>query len=164
MYQLILYVHVASAIAFFLVHGATASAMFGLKREQNPQRVRAILAVREVGERGMGVPILTLLISGIMLSFMGSWWEERWVWLSLGLFVVVGVLMSVIGRMGNMRVAHALDPDAYEAPQKKEDRKSVAASPEEVATLQARLRPVLLTGIGVVGLAAILWLMMFKPF
>ena len=32
-YQIVLYLHVAGALGFFLFHGATASATFGLKRE-----------------------------------------------------------------------------------------------------------------------------------
>lgn len=164
MYRFVLFVHIASAIAFFLIHGATASAMFGLKRERDPARLRAILAIREVAERGMGWPVITLLLSGIILGFMGRWWGQSWIWVSIGLFVVVGVLMSLMGRLFNMRVAHALDPEAFEAPTKKEDRNSIPASPEELAALQSKLRPTLLTVIGVAGLALILWLMMFKPF
>lgn len=38
------------------------------------------------------------------------------------------------------------------------------ASPEEVNTLLARSRPLLLTAAGIGGLVVILWLMMFKPF
>lgn len=164
MYRLMLFIHVASAMAFFLVHGATASAMFGLKRERDPERIRALLTIRDIGDRFMGWPLLTLLASGIALGFMGRWWGQGWVWTSIGLLVVIGVLMTVIGRLGNMRMAHALDPEAYEAPRKVEDRKSIPAPPEEVAALQDRLRPMLLTVVGVAGLAAILWLMMFKPF
>lgn len=164
LYQIVLFIHVGSAVAFFLIHGATASAMFGLKRERDPNRITALLAVRDIAERRMGLPVVTLLISGIILGFMGRWWGESWIWISIGLFVLVGILMSVIGRLFNMRVAHALDPDVYEAPMKKEDRNSIPATDDELAALQARLRPVLLTVIGIGGLAAILWLMMFKPF
>ena len=46
-YQIILYLHVASALGFFLFHGATASATFGLKREQGRESVELLLQMRE---------------------------------------------------------------------------------------------------------------------
>lgn len=164
LYKIVLFIHVGSAVAFFLIHGATASAMFGLKRERDPKRIKAMLVVRDIAEQRMGLPVITLLVSGIILGFMGRWWGETWIWISIGVFVLVGILMSVIGRLFNMRVAHALDPDVYEAPMKKEDRNSIPATAEELAGLQAKLRPMLLTITGIAGLAIILWLMMFKPF
>lgn len=46
-YQTILYLQVASALGFFLFHGATASATFGLRRKSGPNQVELLLRTRE---------------------------------------------------------------------------------------------------------------------
>jgi len=43
LYQLIVFLHVISAFAFLLSHGAAASVAFALKRERDPQKIRTLL-------------------------------------------------------------------------------------------------------------------------
>jgi hypothetical protein len=162
MYRWLVFLHVLSAFAFFLVHGATAGAMFRLKTERDPDRIRAVLGLRDLAERWMGLPLLVLLGSGIALGFYGRWWGRGWIWTSLGILVLVGLLMSIIGRMYHMRVWEGLDPQGH--PMRKGAGDRPPASPEQLAAILASGRPWLLTGIGMAGMAVILWLMLFKPF
>lgn len=164
MYQFLLFLHVGSAIAFLLFHGATASVMFALKRERDPERLRGLLALRDRAESWWGYPMVVLIVSGIILGFMGRWWGRGWIWASLGAFVVILFAMSGFGRMYIERTWHAIDPAGHDPPTKKDDRDGVPASAEELSSFLGTGRPVLLTVIGVAGLGLILWFMMFKPF
>jgi hypothetical protein len=163
-YPIVLFLHVFSAFAFFLVHGATAAAMFRLKRERDPERAKALLGIRDLADKWMGYPLLVLLVSGIVLGFMGRWWSQAWIWVALGVFIAVGTSMTFIGRMYHMRVWHAIDPVNQPLPTKREARRPSPASPAELAELLQSGRPALLTAVGVGGLAVIVWLMMLKPF
>ena len=162
MYQWLIFLHVASAFGFFLTHGATASVMFKLRTERDPERILALLGLRDLADRWMGLPLGLLLISGIAMGFLGHWWGRGWVWGSLGVLIVTGLIMSLVGRMYHMRVWEGLDQQGH--PMRKGMTDRPAATSEELAAILASGRPQLLTGIGVIGMAIILWLMMFKPF
>lgn len=164
MYRALLYLHVASVLAFLLFHGVSASVMFALRREEDPQRVEALLALRDRSTNWWGWPMVVMLLSGIGMGFMGRWWGDGWIWASLGAFLAILFAMSGFGRVYLDRIWHALDPTGHNPPTKKDDRGGVPASTAELASILTAGRPVLLTVVGVFGLGLILWLMMFKPF
>ncbi len=164
MYTVLRFLHVFSAFAFFLIHGATAAAMFALKRERDAKRVEGLLEIREFATKWMGIPLGILLISGIVMGFMGRWWNQTWIWLAIGVFFAISFAMSGFGRPYHDRLWHAIDPEGHAPPTKKEKRRSQPATTEELVGLLAVGRPMLLTVTGVIGLGVILWLMMFKPF
>jgi hypothetical protein len=163
-YQIILYLHVAGALGFFLFHGATASVSYGLKREQGRESVELLLKMREISGTVGGIAMLVSLISGIVLGFMGRFWSEAWIWISIVIFVVIMFVMGGYGRNNFDRAAYLLDPEKYKAPKDKKGEEPIPASEEELAEEQAKGRPVMLTVTGIASLALILWFMMFKPF
>ncbi|MGH2619913.1 MAG: DUF2269 family protein [Anaerolineales bacterium] len=164
MYPILRFLHVFSALCFFLIHGATAAAMFALKRERDAKRVEGLLTIRDFATKWMWLPLGILLISGTVMGFMGRWWNQTWIWLAIGVFLAISFPMSGLGRPYHDRLWHAIDPQGHAPQTKKEKRLSQPASADELVALLAVGRPMLLTVIGVAGLGIILWLMMFKPF
>jgi hypothetical protein len=162
-YQIILFLHVAGALGFFLFHGATASAMFGLKREGGASQAKLLIRTREIGSAGAFVSMMVMLIAGIVLGFMGRWWSDIWIWASIAIVLVIGTLMGGSGRNYFDRVSYALDPEKYKAPKDKKDDPEPPTE-KDLAVELAKGRPVMLTVTGVAALALFLWLMMFKPF
>jgi hypothetical protein len=162
-YKALLFLHVSGAIAFLLFHGATASVMFAMRRQQDSERLQSLLTLRDRAEDWWRWPLMLNLVTGIAMGFMGRWWGQGWVWVSIGVFLAISFAMSGIGRLHIDRVWHAIDPLGHKSPLKSEARNPDPATPEELEGLLARGRPGLLTVIGVVGLAIILWMMMFKP-
>ncbi|RLT39525.1 MAG: hypothetical protein DWI57_10100 [Chloroflexi bacterium] len=162
MYNWLVFLHVAATLGFLLAHGASVSVAFALRRERNPERMRAMLDVSDSANRAMYICLLVLLLSGIVAGFMGRWWGSGWIWASLLLLIAIVVAMAILG--GNMysevrkaaglpfRVQGKLQPSVQ------------PGSPEEVEALLAKVNPHLLTLIGYGGILVILWLMMFKPF
>lgn len=163
-YQIILYLHVASTLGFFLFHGATASASFGLKREQGRESVELLLKMRETSGIAGGISMSVSLISGIVLGFMGRFWSEAWIWIAIGIFLVISIVMGGYGRNNFDRISYMIDPEKYKAPRDKKGEDPIPATEEELTAEQAKGRPVMLTVTGIASLVLILWLMMFKPF
>ncbi len=163
-YQIILYLHVASALGFFLFHGATASATFGLKRENSRESVELLLKMRETAGVAGGISGAVMFITGIVLGFMGRFWSEAWIWLAIVGFLIISFVMGGYGRNNFDRISYMIDPEKYKAPKDKKDEEPIPATDAELTAEQAKGRPVLLTVTGIAALGLILWLMMFKPF
>lgn len=162
MYEWLVFLHVVGALGFLMIYGSTISVMFCLRVERDPARIEALLGLGELANRWMGVPLLLLVGSGVILGFMGNWWQRGWIWLSLGILVGAGILLTVITRPYARRIWDGVDPLGH--PIRPGMGNHPPATPDELGAMLRSGRPWLLTAIGAGGLAAILWLMMFKPF
>ncbi len=109
-----------------------------------------------------GIGLLVLLISGIVAGIVLQSFGRWWIWISLALFLVIGILMTPIGGayLRALRIAIGQRPRNA----KPGDADPVPVSDGELAALQASRRPELLLWVGAGGFVVILYLMMFKPF
>jgi MFS family permease len=157
MYELLRFLHVLSAMAYFLFHGAVASVTFALKREPGPKRIEALSAVMVFAYAGAPIAGGVLVLTGIVLGIMGHWWGDRWIWASVAVLLVIGILMNRLGkRYMTEGFARARTPNAQPQPQ---------ASRGISGGMRALFfHPMFFTFTGLIGLAIVLWLMMFKPF
>jgi hypothetical protein len=162
MYPWIVFLHVLGVFGFLMAHGISAGAAFALRRERHLERVKALLDLSSSSIGILHSSILILLLTGIITGFIGRWWGRGWIWLSLGLLIAIYVYMGIAasGFYSQVRKAVGL---AYMRGFKPQPPGEVA-SIEEIDALLKRSRPVSLAVIGLVGLAIIAWLMMFKPF
>lgn len=162
MYRWIVLLHVLSVLGFVLVHGASAMTFMRLRREKDPERVKALLALSVYPANLSWVSLGTLLISGISLGFMGSWWAWGWIWASLGVLILMILAMGFMGSrsLNLIRGDLGLRSSYGEAPPKPEERASFELVQARLAQLPAW--PLMAVGAG--GLAILTWLMMFKPF
>ncbi|MGA9190629.1 MAG: hypothetical protein WBZ24_02770 [Anaerolineales bacterium] len=162
MYRWIVLLHVLSVLGFVLLHGASAMTFMRLRREADPERVKALLALSVYPATLSWLSLGMLLLSGIALGFMGGWWSSGWIWASLGVLILMILAMGFLGsRSLNVIRADLGLPSSYgDAPPEPEDRPPV----EVVHTRMAELPAWPLMGVGAGGLAILTWLMMFKPF
>jgi hypothetical protein len=157
MYQVVVFLHVLSVLLFMFLHGVSAIVLFVLARQENPEHVRALMAVRGAVSPAVAIFGLFILVTGIIAASMGDWWRMGWPGVSLALFIGIAILMTAFGRRYFDRVAKVLDsaPNALAQP----------APPSAELTALLRRPPVgLLMSVGLVGVGIILWLMLFKPF
>jgi uncharacterized membrane protein len=91
MYQWLVFAHILGIFGFLLAHGSAAGVAFKLRGEREIPRVRALLDLSSSVTTVASVSLLTLLVAGVILGFMGHWWGQGWIWISLGLFVLMGV-------------------------------------------------------------------------
>ena len=162
LYPWIVFLHAATVLLFFILHGTSMAVAFRLKRETDPARVRALL---DLSRSTLGTPTVVIvligLVTGIAAGFMGDWWGQLWIWISLVLFLGVGLAMTplVTFRLYPIRAAAGMTkPDA------KPDDVAPPEDPEELRRLIAAWNPVPVAIAGMGAFVVILWLMMAKPF
>jgi len=159
LYPWVVFLHVVGAFGFVMGHGASAVAAFSLRSERDPQRVAALL---DQSSRSLSVTygaLLLLIVAGVTAGFVGSWWGAGWIWLAIGILVVVLGAMYAIATPYYRKVRQAVQPPG--------SADGMVAEPmpaTELAALLVAPQPLMLGLIGGGGLAAIVWLMLFKPF
>lgn len=162
MYLGLVFLHVVGVFAFLMAHGISAGVAYRLRGERSPDKVRALLELSAASYPVMYSSLGLLLILGIVLGFMGSWWGRLWIWLSLiGLIVLVMLMArfgsSIYGEARKLSGLPYMDRGKIQPPIE-------PASAELLNAALARGNPTLLTAIGFGGIIIIAALMMFKPF
>jgi hypothetical protein len=163
MYAALIFLHVLSVFGFLFAHGASAAVMFKVRAECDRARIHALLDLSAGLGGAMALSALLLFVTGLVLGFMGGWWNRGWIWVSLALFLAISAVMSLLGRPYLERVRRAIGLGAVaERPEQRELSPALPAS--GLATALASGRPVLVAAVGLGGLVILTWLMMFKPF
>jgi 4-hydroxybenzoate polyprenyltransferase len=142
-YRWIVFMHIASVLGLLLVHPVTIA--FHLKQERDDTRIRELLEVSEAASTLRWVFFGLTIVTGAVLGLMASYWSTGWIWLSLAIFIAIGVVMN---RYGGRMI----------------DRISDTRDDREMERLLSRFRPWVLAVVGGGGLLVILYLMLFKPF
>lgn len=162
MQGILILIHVVAALVFIVAHAVSAVAIFQVRAESDRAKLTAILTRSGIALIVAYIAILVLLIAGIWLGFVGSYWGHLWIWIALALLVGVGIAMTPLaaGPMRGVREALGIQmgkPKEGEPP-------AAPKSDAELAAARAALKPELTAVIGVVALVIIIWLMYTKPF
>ena len=154
MYRWWVFVHVVGVFGFLISHGVSMYVTFELRGTRDPKRMVSLLELSGSSVRAFYWSLGILLGGGIVSGFLGHWWSYSWIWAAIVLLIVVSVAMMRMARPFYRRVglvARALAGG------------STAVSDEELSAIVRGPRPLVIAGIGFVGLLAILYLMMFQP-
>ena len=142
-----------------------------LRGERDRGRIRTLLDRSASSQGILAIALLVLFFAGLASSFMGiNWWTSGrlWLWASLAVLIVtvIGMTMFGVTYMNDLRIAVGRPTTRERKPKPGEDRP--AAPPEAddatLQTLQASPRGLYTAVIGFVGLVALIWLMVAKPF
>jgi hypothetical protein len=162
MYRWILFLHILSAFIFMIAHGASANITFKLRQQTSREGIAALLDLSSAHIPPMYVALLTMLLTGIVLGFLGRWWRQGWIWASLGLLVAEFFAMWYMASVPLSQVRKAVGLPYFE---NMKPQPAVAPAPaDEIAARVAALKPLPVAFVGFGGLGLIVWLMMFKPF
>lgn len=162
MYRWIVLLHFAGIAGFLLSHGSSMGIAFSLRRERRPERIRALLDLSSSILTASYVALLVLLAAGITNGFLGHWWDRGWIWLGLGLLVMIAVGMWRLASGYTHQVRKAVGLPYMEGWKFRDAARP--ATPEALGALLDRGRPWLLAAIGYGGALLLAWLMRFKPF
>ena len=153
--------HVAAGFTFALAHGVSAFTTLKLRGERDPVRVNALLDLSKVSLPVTDIAIVLLLVSGIASGFVGNYWGHAWIWISIGVLVLLFLFMSVRGVKHHDAIRHGLGlPGFY-------DHKGATIPEADQQALARALdspRAIELAAVGFIGLGVLLWLMVVKPF
>jgi hypothetical protein len=157
----LLFIHILSAITFFLAHGAAAAMVFRIGKETNPERMRAMLDLSVTGLPVYLLSFLFLGVTGIAMPFFFETWHMRWIWVSIVLMLGVAIWMS---RVGNHY--HTLRK-LLGLPYREGNKEQPAQPPASDETIVEHVRKTNVAQAVVAGYvipAFVLWLMVFRPF
>ncbi|MGH2705075.1 MAG: DUF2269 family protein [Actinomycetota bacterium] len=154
MYQWLVFVHLFGVFGFLATHGVSMAVSFRIRSERDPARVQALLALSSASITSFYISVLLLLAGGIAATFVGHLWSYGWIWASLALFVLISGAMFGMATPYYKRV-RLISAAKVEG--------SKAVSDEQFAEVLSSGRPVTLAAIGGIGIALILYLMLFKP-
>jgi hypothetical protein len=164
MYRWLVFFHVVGAFGFLLSHGVPAMVSLRLGGETDRRRIGALFELSNSGPSMAATwgSFLVMLVTGIAAGFIGRWWRAGWIWVAIGVLVVVSVAMTMLGSryMNDLRQAVGL-------PWFDGRRQQPGGNPlgdEELARRLSSSRPRSVAVIGFAGIGLLIWLMMFKPF
>ena len=162
LYPWIVFIHVAAAFGFAISHGVSVFASFRVRREREPERIRALLDLSLTGISFVYLSLLVLLIAGIAAGILGGHFGRLWIWVSLALLIGMIVTMYALASRYYAQVRHAV---GLVSPfDKKGTPPPEPVSAPELDRLLDSSRPFAIAIVGLGGLLLILWLMLFKPF
>jgi len=158
----LVFIHVLSAITFFLAHGASAAMVFKLRSETDFARIRAMLDLSGATFQVYAFSFMFMGLTGFTMPFLIHIWNKAWIWLSIILMLFISVWMYKVNdqQFKHLRrlvgLSYMIGSKSFPA--------EPPASAEEVATFLKTINPYqwVLVGYGVP--AFVLWLMVFKPF
>jgi hypothetical protein len=161
-YPWVVIAHVFFVLIAFGAHGTSAFAMFQARREADRARLAAVLDLSQ-GSLGLaGVALILAVLLGIVAAVIGGHFSRLWPWAAIAVVVASFGVMTPIGAnpMSDLRKSLGL-------PGRGDNRGQPSRAPgsnADVTAAQARLRPDLLSIIGVAAVAILVWLMEAKPF
>jgi uncharacterized membrane protein len=143
LYTWLKFFHLLGLVLFLFGHGMTAGASFALRSAVSAQ-TRQLLLLSQRTAALFYPGLLVIVVTGVWMAFLGSWWRSGWVW------AAIVVLVIAIGAMAGLARPY------YKAREAKTD--------QDVGQELSRARPGLLAWIGAVALLLLVGLMVLKPF
>jgi uncharacterized membrane protein len=147
--------HIAAALAFVAAHGASMAVLYVIRGRTDRSRIVTALDFSSATTVPMYVALLAVVGTGFWMAFLETaLFGERWFWLALILLVLTGVLMFFIAKPFTERIREACAVRESGVPR---------VSDEELSEILRSRRTDVIATIGLVGLAVILYLMIFQP-
>lgn len=141
-------VHFAGIVVFVAGHGVSVAVTLRLRRERDPARLEALLGLSRATIAWSNLGLLVLLAGGIGNWLLVDYPRQGWLWASVGILA----LLAVAGL-------------GLASPYFRRIRRALAAS--DAGGLETELTsslPRTIFWIETAGTAAIVWLMVYKPF
>jgi hypothetical protein len=158
----LLFLHILSALTFFLAHGASVAMAFKIRTETDFARIRAMLDLSVSSFLIMAGSFLLMGLTGLTMPFILKLWNKGWIWISVILMVIVTVQMGLMNEK-RYKILRKLVGLPYMQGNKEYPAES-PASPQEVEAHIRKLKVGELVIVGYVIPMIVLWLMVFKPF
>ena len=148
------FIHLIGVVGFMAAHGTSMAATMMIRRMRDPQHISGVLQLSATTVLAFYLSTLVLLIGGIGAGIRGRWFDQGWIWLSLGLLVAVGIMMFPLARGYFRRIRTVIE--LMES--------GTAVTQEDFVRVLNSGNPMLTIGTGSVAILFIVYLMVLKPF
>lgn len=150
-----MFLHIAGVLAFVGAHGVSMVVLYRIRGERDRRRIAELIAFSGTTTLPMYVSLGVLLIGGVGAGLTLRLFSAWWVWTSIAILLVTIGLMSGLAKPYFRRITSACEVRPSGVPR---------VSDEELEQLLRSGEAHVITAIGGIGLLAILYLMVFKPF
>ena len=159
MYNWLVFLHIFFAFLLMLAHGVHASAMLKFRGEPDPEKSLTFFSnVPDI--KYVRFLYVVMGIFGFSAAFTTKWWKLGWTWTSAVVFLMVAYVMVKYGA----RYYGIIFDAANRLIEAKKTDTNVEAAQKEFDEARFMPHAMIVSVVGIVGLAIILWLMRFKPF
>ncbi len=158
----LVFLHVLSAITFFLAHGAAAAMVFKVRKETDYTRIRAMLDLSQSTFLVYIISFLAMGLTGLVMPFLIHIWGKVYIWLSIVLILFVVGWMGLVNEKQFKQLRRLVGLPYMVG--SKDFPAEPPASPEAVAALLKKINPTQWVVVGYGIPMVVLWLMIFKPF
>lgn len=148
------FIHHLGVAGFLLSHGTSTAMLFKLRGERDRRRIQDMIQFSGSTATSMYVSLGVILLGGIGAGVVGGWFSFWWPWVAIGLLLVLVALMIALAKPYYRGISEAIALRSSGVPRK---------SDEELDALLRSPVTLVVVWTGIVGLAAIIWLMVFKP-
>ena len=158
----IVLIHIIGVVLFVLAHAVSVVVLLLMQRERDPTALRRLLTLSRQSLLVALIGLAVWFLGGVLAGFSGNWWTSGrlWIWASLVLSILLIGLMTPMGRLYFNRVRESVGID----PETGAVDSAARVDPAAVEAAVASGQPLLLAALGTIGLLAIFWLMVAKPF
>jgi len=158
----LMFLHILSALTFFLAHGTSVAMAFKIRTETDYARIRAMLDLSASTIGIMFFSFLAMGLTGLIMPFILKLWGKGWIWISIILMVVVTLQMGLMNEKRYKSLRKLVGLPYMRG--NKEYPAEEPASQQEVQEHMKKLRVEELVIVGYIIPMIVLWLMVFKPF
>ena len=104
-YQWIRFLHIASAISFAGIHGASIVVLYAIRTDGDRRRIESILGFSAKTVTATYVSLVAVIATGLWLGFeVSTFLHQAWYWISLTLLAVTTLLMWFVAKPFAKRV------------------------------------------------------------
>ena len=150
----VLYAHIASAFVFLAAHGVSMIVMYRIRGERDRAKILTLITLSGATTLPMYVALGAIVISGVLAALKLESFGHWWVWAAIAILVLTIGLMTAVAKPYFAKVKLACQVRPSGVPR---------TSDEELGEILAGPTTHVITAIGVIGLLAILYLMVFTP-
>ena len=156
-YNTLKFLHIAAVLALLGTHGVSMTVLYAIRKERDRSKILTMIGVSGQAIVPMYVSIGAVVLFGALLWFkmrLAYGISTLWIWAAIAILVATIGLMTATAKPYFVRVKEACQVRPSGVPR---------VSDEELGEVLRSSKAHLITAIGVIGLAAILYLMIFKP-
>ncbi|HKY54133.1 MAG TPA: hypothetical protein VJM08_07510 [Anaerolineales bacterium] len=157
-----IFLHVLSALTFYMAHGTSVAMAFKIRKETNFDRIRAMLDLSWSTLVAMGIAFALMGLTGIILTFQIGIWNKGYIWASMVLMLFTFFYMAMFNETSYKQLRRLVG-----LPYMVRSKQLPAEAPSSAEEVAALLNKTNITGLALAGYvipAIVLWLMIFKPF
>lgn len=155
LYEWLLFGHILAVAALLINHGVSMYVLYAIRGQTDRQKILDLITLSGRSILPMYLSIGLIVVFGFLLALELNVLSAWWIWLSVLILLVVIGLMSATAKPYFARVKEACELRPSGVPR---------VSDEELQQILHSGRTNTITAIGAIGLIAIFYLMIFKPF